>query len=161
MNAAGTTSEHQREREQRLLTVVCLGAFLFFNSLGSINVALPTIQMEFGSSLAAVQWISIIGVVMISSLSLCFGRAGNLLGQRRLYKTGVTLYALGAGLSAMLSSLGTTAVALIETIMSRREIHDASGFSAAQQSAFSSLLPLAVAPLIISFAAWRWSRLKG
>jgi EmrB/QacA subfamily drug resistance transporter len=83
---------------------MCLGAFLFFNSFGSINVALPTIQAEFESSLAAIQWISMMGLVMISSLSFCFGRAGNILGQKRLYKLGVLLYAIGAGLGALAAS---------------------------------------------------------
>ncbi len=41
------------------------------------------------------------GVVTISSLSFCFGRAGEILGQRRLYKIGVALYAAGAGLGAI------------------------------------------------------------
>ena len=41
------------------------------------------------------------GVVTISSLSFCFGRAGAILGQRRLYKIGVALYAAGAGLGAL------------------------------------------------------------
>jgi MFS family permease len=68
-------------------------------------------------------------------------------------------------LSAMLTSLGTaagtlgttTAVALIERIMSQRGTHDPVSFAAAQQSAFSSLIPLAAAALIISFVAWQWS----
>lgn len=71
-------------------------------------------------------------------------------------------------LSAILSSLGTAAgtlgttaaVALIETIMGPREFHDAAGFTSAQQSAFSSLVPLAAAALIISLAAWRRSKPK-
>lgn len=101
MNTAAHTS---RREERRQLTVICLGAFLFMNSFGSVNVALPTIQIHFGASLAAAQWVSIIGTVMISSLSFCFGRAGDLLGQRRLYRTGVSLYALGAGLTAFSAS---------------------------------------------------------
>lgn len=83
------------------LAVVCLGAFLFFNSFGSLNVALPNIQAEFGSSLAAIQWVSMMGLVMLSSLSFCFGRAGDLLGQRTLYRIGVVFYAAGAGLAAL------------------------------------------------------------
>jgi EmrB/QacA subfamily drug resistance transporter len=83
------------------LAVICLGAFLFFNSFGSLNVALPNIQAEFDSSLAAVQWVSMMGLVMLSSLSFCFGRAGDLLGQRTLYRAGVVLYAGGAGLAAL------------------------------------------------------------
>src|SRR5574341_2575919 len=47
--------EKPRAEEWRQLVVICLGAFLFFNSFGSINVALPTIQIYFGASLTAVQ----------------------------------------------------------------------------------------------------------
>ncbi len=39
---------HQEEWQQ--LTVICLGAFLFFNSFGSVNVALSTIQSHFGTA---------------------------------------------------------------------------------------------------------------
>ena len=90
--------------QQALLTVTCLAAFLFFNSFGSIGVALPLIQQQFGNSLSAVQWVSLMGVVTISSLSFCFGRAGSIFGQRRLYKIGVALYAAGAGLGAIAPS---------------------------------------------------------
>ncbi|MGH7873783.1 MAG: MFS transporter, partial [Candidatus Binatia bacterium] len=93
-----------RAEQQAILTVTCLAAFLFFNSFGSIGVALPLIQQQFGNSLSAVQWVSLMGVVTISSLSFCFGRAGSIFGQRRLYKIGVALYAAGAGLGAIAPS---------------------------------------------------------
>ncbi|HEY1371736.1 MAG TPA: MFS transporter [Candidatus Binatia bacterium] len=96
-----TVSDVPRKKEWPQLLVICLGAFLFFNSFGSLNVALPNIQTEFGSSLAAIQWVSMMGLVMLSSLSFCFGRAGDLLGQRTLYRAGVVLYAGGAGLAAL------------------------------------------------------------
>src|SRR5581483_9049166 len=86
--------------EAQVIIVVCLGVFLFFNSLGSINVTIPTIQREFHSSLAQTQWITIIGVVMLSTFSLCFGKASGYLGRKRLFIIGVTVYALGAGLAA-------------------------------------------------------------
>ncbi len=92
------------QQQWKQLAVICLGAFLFFNSFGSINVALPEIQEHFGSSLAAVQWVSMMGLVMLSSLSFCFARAGDLLGRRTLHRTGVSLYALGAGLAALSTS---------------------------------------------------------
>jgi EmrB/QacA subfamily drug resistance transporter len=93
--------ERKTQQDWKQLAVICLGAFLFFNSFGSINVALPEIQSHFGSSLAALQWVSMMGLVMLSSLSFCFGRAGDLLGQRTLYRAGVVLYATGAGLAAL------------------------------------------------------------
>jgi hypothetical protein len=176
MNAEGTTSEHQRKREQRLLTVFCLGAFLFFNSLGSINVALPTIQIQFGSGLGLV--FILFGILLYEALRtdsvyLTVVLALTLLGM------GIGLFApanqkvafslVGSEdygiLSALMSPLGTAAgtlgstatVALIETIVSGRGLHDPAGFTAAQQPAFSSLVPLAAAALIIPLAVWRWS----
>lgn len=87
--------------EQRVLIVMCLGGFLYVNSLGTINVALPTLQEKFDIPLSATQWISIIGVVNLATLSLCFGQLGDMLGRRRIYILGVTLYAVGSGLSAV------------------------------------------------------------
>lgn len=94
-------SDVAEKKEWPQLTVICLGAFLFFNNFGSINVALPLIQREFSTSLAVLQWVSMMGLVMLSSLAFCFGRAGDLLGQRRVYRAGVVLYAAGAGLSGL------------------------------------------------------------
>ena len=56
--------------------VLCAGTFLFFNSYGSINVTLPTIQAEWNQTLSALQWVSTIGLVMSSSLALGLGRLG-------------------------------------------------------------------------------------
>lgn len=92
------------QHELKVLTVLCAGTFLFFNSYGSINVTLPTIQAEFHQSLSGVQWISTIGLVMSSSLALGLGRIGDIVGRTLLYKGGVLLYALGAALSAAAQS---------------------------------------------------------
>ncbi len=40
------------------------------------------------------------GSIMLSSLSLCFGRAGDLIGRRTIFKIGLALYTAGAGLAA-------------------------------------------------------------
>ena len=90
-----------RAEEPAILAVTCLAAFLFFNSFGSIGVALPAIQKQFGNGLVEIQWITLLGVVTISTLSFCFWRAGGRCGQRRLYKIGVALYAAGAGLGGI------------------------------------------------------------
>lgn len=93
-----------RKEELRVLVIICLGSFFHVQSFGSINVSLPAIQQAFGASLAAIQWVGMMGVVMLSSLSLCFGRAGDLVGRKKIFKTGLSLYALGAGLAAFSAS---------------------------------------------------------
>jgi EmrB/QacA subfamily drug resistance transporter len=65
---------------------------------------LPAIQKEFATSLAAVQWIGLMGAITLSSLSLGSGRAGDLFGRRMIFKIGLSLYAVGAGLAAMAES---------------------------------------------------------
>jgi len=93
-----------RREELRVLVVVCLGTFFHIQSVGSISVSLAAIQREFNASLAAVQWIGLMGSIMLSSFSLCFGRVGDLLGRRAIFKTGLTLYTAGAGLAAISGS---------------------------------------------------------
>jgi MFS family permease len=73
-------------------------------SVGSISVLLSSIQKEFDTTLAAVQWIGLMGSIMLSSLSLCFARAGDLIGQRTIFKIGLALYTAGAGLAAFSST---------------------------------------------------------
>lgn len=105
------TAQLSRAEERAILTVTCLAALLFFNSFGSIGIALPAIQKQFGNSLSEIQWVSLMGVVTISSLSFCFGRSGGIFGQRLLYKIGVGLYAAGAGLGAVATSFAWLLVA--------------------------------------------------
>jgi EmrB/QacA subfamily drug resistance transporter len=133
-----------RVEERSMLTVTCLAAFLFFNSFGSIGVALPAIQRQFGNSLSEIQWVSLMGVVTISSLSFCFGRSGGIFGQRLLYKIGVSLYAAGAGLGAVATSF--TALLMARVVM-------AIGLAMA--------LPMSTALLASSFDAARRGQVLG
>ncbi|MBI4527511.1 MAG: MFS transporter [Deltaproteobacteria bacterium] len=93
-----------RKENLTVLIVICLGTFFHIQSIGSINVSLSAIQKDFGASLAAVQWIGLMGAIMLCSLSLCFGRAGDLIGRKTVFKLGLTLYTLGAGLAAFSGS---------------------------------------------------------
>src|SRR4029453_6083879 len=69
-------------------------------SVGSIGVLLSAIQKEFDTTLAAVQWIGLLGSVLLSHLSVGFWRAGDLIRRRTIFKPGLTLYTAGAGLAA-------------------------------------------------------------
>lgn len=93
-----------RREHETVLIVVCLGSFFHIQSIGSINVSLSAIQKEFGSSLAAIQWIGLMGAIMLSSLSLCFGRAGDLIGRKKFFILGLSLYSTGAALAAFSAS---------------------------------------------------------
>jgi EmrB/QacA subfamily drug resistance transporter len=91
-------------KELRVVLVVCFGTFFHIQSVGSISVSLSAIQKEFDATLAAVQWIGLMGSILLSSLSLCFGRAGDLLGRKTFFKIGLSLYTAGAALAAIAGS---------------------------------------------------------
>jgi EmrB/QacA subfamily drug resistance transporter len=93
-----------RNEEFRVLLVICFGTFFHIQSVGSISVSLSAIQKEFDTTLAAVQWIGLMGAIMLSSLSLCFGRAGDLFGRKVIFKIGLILYTAGAGLASLAAS---------------------------------------------------------
>lgn len=142
--SATDAAQFSRAEERAILTVTCLAAFLFFNSFGSIGVALPAIQKQFGNSLSEIQWVSLMGVVTISSLSFCFGRAGGIFGQRLLYKIGVALYTAGAGLGAVATSFATLLIA-----------------RAVMAIGLAMALPMSTAILASSFAARRRGQVLG
>jgi EmrB/QacA subfamily drug resistance transporter len=81
------------------------GSFLLMSNLSSINVALPEIRSDFGVSLSAVKWVAIIGFIVSASLTLLFGRVGDIYGRSRVYRTGVIVYTAGSLLCAVAMSL--------------------------------------------------------
>ena len=140
-------------------------------SVGSITVLLPTIQREFDTSLAAIQWIGLMGTIMLSSLALGFGRAGDLLGRRIIFKIGLSLYAVGAGLAAVSASFGQLIVfrcvmalglamaaplagALIASIRSHESRGQALGFLAASIALGRTTGPT-IGGVILQFWGWR------
>src|SRR3954447_20660969 len=91
--------------ETMLLLVLGGGSFVLMSNLSSINVALPHIQRDFGSSLSDVKWVAIIGFIISASLTLLFGRVGDIYGRNRIYRTGVIVYTAGSCLCALAISL--------------------------------------------------------
>ena len=91
--------------EVTLLAVLGAGSFMLMSNLSSISVALPYIQRDFDSNLSTIKWVSIVGFIVAASLSLCFGRAGDIYGRRAVYRAGIGVYTVGAGLCALAPTL--------------------------------------------------------
>jgi EmrB/QacA subfamily drug resistance transporter len=73
-----------------------------------VNVALPSIGDELGFSPAHLQWVITAYVLFTGGLMLLGGRAGDLLGRRRVLLTGLALFttaSLASGLAASPSAL--------------------------------------------------------
>jgi EmrB/QacA subfamily drug resistance transporter len=93
--------------EVMLVLILGAGSFMLMSNLSSIAVALPHIQRDFDSSLSTIKWVSIVGFIVAASLSLCFGRVGDIYGRRSVYRAGIGVYTLGAGLCTVAPSLET------------------------------------------------------
>lgn len=71
----------------------------------AVNVILPVLQSDFGSSLAGVQWVVESYQLALAALILTGGAMGDLFGRRRVFLIGVVLFALGSIGSGIATSL--------------------------------------------------------
>lgn len=95
MNDTQPLTRHSRRGALTLLTVILgSGVVLLDNTV--VNIALPTIGRELGSSLSGLQWVSNGFVLALASLILVGGSLGDRLGRRRMYVIGVVWFALAS-----------------------------------------------------------------
>jgi EmrB/QacA subfamily drug resistance transporter len=85
------------------LGAMCFALFMLMLDNTVMNVALPTIQRDLGSSLSGLEWTINGYTLAIAVLLVTGGRLGDIFGRRRMFLAGVTLFALSsmsAGLAA-------------------------------------------------------------
>jgi MFS family permease len=71
-----------------------------------VNVALPSIQQDFGIGQRTLQWIVIAHGLMLGGFLLLGGRIADLLGRRRMLLTGLTLFSSASLLAGVARSAG-------------------------------------------------------
>lgn len=76
-----------------VLAATILGSSMAFIDGSVVNVALPVMQAELGTSVRGAQWVVNAYMLTLSALILPGGAAGDRLGRRRLFVIGVTLFA--------------------------------------------------------------------
>jgi MFS family permease len=69
-----------------------------------VNVALPTLQHEFGVAVTLIEWVSIAYLTITTGLLLPFGKLGDTAGRRRIYLVGMVLFTLGSALCGLAGS---------------------------------------------------------
>jgi EmrB/QacA subfamily drug resistance transporter len=75
-----------------VLAATILGSSMAFIDGSVVNVALPTIQADLGTSVRGAQWVVNGYLLTLSALLLAGGAAGDRFGRRRLFVTGVGLF---------------------------------------------------------------------
>jgi EmrB/QacA subfamily drug resistance transporter len=79
-----------------VLTLVCLGQFMVVLDISVVNVALPSIQKDLGFSQAGLQWVVNAYTLAFAGFLLLGGRAADLYGRRKMFITGLTMFALAS-----------------------------------------------------------------
>jgi EmrB/QacA subfamily drug resistance transporter len=85
------------------LALLCSVAFLDFVDASIVNVALPSIRHDLGFTVQGLQWVLSGYLLTYGGFMLLGGRAGDLLGRRRVLVTGTALF----GLSSLAGGLAT------------------------------------------------------
>src|SRR5712664_4322866 len=74
------------------LVVVCFGQLMIVLDSTIVNVALPSIQRDLHFSQADLTWVVNAYLITFGSLLLLAGRAGDLVGRKKVFLGGVVLF---------------------------------------------------------------------
>ncbi len=87
------TADTRADRKRWLaLYVLCGGLLMIVLDATIVNVALPTIQEDLGFSQSSLAWVVNAYLIAFGGLLLLAGRLGDLLGQRRVFLTGLAVF---------------------------------------------------------------------
>jgi MFS family permease len=92
-----------------VLCLVCMAQFMVILDATIVNVALPSIQEDLEMSDADLQWVVNAYALTFGGFLLLGGRAGDLMGRKRIFLVGVVVFTI----ASLLNGLAPTSEALI------------------------------------------------
>jgi EmrB/QacA subfamily drug resistance transporter len=156
-----------------VLAATILGSSMAFIDGTVVNVALPALQSDLHATISDVQWVVEAYALFLAALLLIGGSLGDLYGRRKIFATGVLLFAaasISCGLAHSVKELTSArslqgvggalllpnSLALIGVSFSREERGRAIG----TWSGFTSIT-MAIGPVLggwlVQHASWRWA----
>ena len=78
------------------LVVLCAGFLMIVLDQTIVNVALPSIQTDLGFSQSSLAWVVNAYLIAFGGLLLLAGRMGDLIGRRRVFLAGLTVFTLAS-----------------------------------------------------------------
>ena len=118
-----------------VLVLICMAQFMVVLDATIVNVALPHIQSSLGFSEASLQWVINAYTLIFAGFLLLGGRAGDLLGRKRLFLVGLVIFTA----ASLLDGISTTSGELI-------------GFRALQGLGAALISPAALSIISTTFA---------
>jgi EmrB/QacA subfamily drug resistance transporter len=95
-----------RRRRYLVLAICCSSLFIVGLDNTIVNLALPAIRRDLGSSLSGLQWIIDAYTLVLASLLMLGGSTGDRLGRRRTFQVGLALFGVGSLLCSLAPSTG-------------------------------------------------------
>jgi EmrB/QacA subfamily drug resistance transporter len=155
------------------LTVIAASQLMVVLDATIVNIALPQIQQALGFSTTDLSWVLNAYTLTFGGLLLLGGRAGDILGRRRMFIAGILIFTLASFLGGLATSSGwllaaralqgvggaitaPTALALVTTNFAEgTERNRAFGVFGAVAGA-GGALGLLAGGLLTSWLSWRW-----
>jgi EmrB/QacA subfamily drug resistance transporter len=159
-------------RKAIILMSCCLSLLIVSMDATIVNVAIPNVRTDLGASASQLQWVIDIYTLVLASLLMLSGAAGDRLGRRRVFQIGLTVFALGSLLCSLApnidmliaarflqaiggSMLNPVALSIISQVFTGRvERARALGFWGAVVGISMALGPT-VGGLLIELISWR------
>ena len=91
-----TTADSSDRSRWLALYVLCAGMLMIVLDATIVNVALPSIQDSLGFSQSKLAWVVNAYMIPFGGLLLLAGRIGDLVGQRRVFLAGLTVFTLAS-----------------------------------------------------------------
>jgi EmrB/QacA subfamily drug resistance transporter len=171
--APAATAGGGRRRLGLALVVIATAQLMVVLDATIVNVALPHIQAALGFSGSGLEWVVNAYAVTFGGLLLLGGRAGDILGRRRVFVSGLLLFSGASLLGGFATSewwlltaravqgaggavIAPTALALITTNFAEGgERNRAFGVYAAM-AGLGSAVGLLLGGILTTYASWRW-----
>jgi EmrB/QacA subfamily drug resistance transporter len=104
---SGNTSEASDRRRWLGLAVLVAAQFMVVLDVAIVNVALPTIKTDLHFSQDSLQWVVTAYSILFGGVLLLGGRIADLLGRRRMFMAGLTLFTVSSLLDGLAWSEGS------------------------------------------------------
>jgi EmrB/QacA subfamily drug resistance transporter len=86
------------------LVVLCVGMLMIVLDQTIVNVALPSIQRDLKFSTSSLAWVVNAYLIAFGGLLLLAGRLGDLVGRKRVFLTGLTIFTVASALCGLADS---------------------------------------------------------
>src|SRR3954454_22714319 len=92
---------NEQNRRWWTLGAMCFALFMIMLDNTVVNVALPSIDKDLGASLSGLEWTVNAYTLTFAVLLVTGGRLGDIFGRRRMFLSGVVVFALSSAAIGM------------------------------------------------------------